>query len=177
MAAAFAASILFALPAAASSPTEKLPSVPVPSTEGPQREVNPDSGSAPAAPAPRSPSTGAPSDAAQAEGETDTGGGTGETDAQSAQTDRDCSDFSSQEEAQNFFEQEGGPDADPNRLDADDDGIACEELGAPAGGVDTGGGGLASRPVPSPLPFVTGGSVLALMLAFAGGAFMRRARG
>ena len=42
--------------------------------------------------------------------------------------DRDCDDFDTQEEAQEFFEDEGGPESDPHRLDADDDGIACETL-------------------------------------------------
>lgn len=41
--------------------------------------------------------------------------------------DRDCSDFSSQREAQRFFENHH-PRRDPHRLDADHDGIACEDL-------------------------------------------------
>ena len=52
--------------------------------------------------------------------------------------DRDCADFSSQEEAQEFFEDQGGPEEDPNRLDANDDGEACEDFfsdtGVPRGG-------------------------------------------
>jgi len=40
--------------------------------------------------------------------------------------DRNCGDFLSWEDAQAFFEL-GGP-ADPHRLDADGDGIACEAL-------------------------------------------------
>ncbi len=63
--------------------------------------------------------------------------------------DRDCPDFESQDEAQNFFESEGGPEDDPNRLDADNDGQACEDSdfggsdggGVPEGGVDSGFGG------------------------------------
>jgi hypothetical protein len=39
-----------------------------------------------------------------------------------------CADFDTQEEAQEFFEEQGGPENDPNRLDADNDGIACEGL-------------------------------------------------
>ena len=40
--------------------------------------------------------------------------------------DRNCSDFSSWREAQNFYEKAGS--GDPHRLDADNDGIACEAL-------------------------------------------------
>jgi hypothetical protein len=40
--------------------------------------------------------------------------------------DRDCSDFTNQREAQSFFDA-AGP-GDPHRLDADDDGVACEPL-------------------------------------------------
>ncbi|WP_435201152.1 hypothetical protein [Janibacter sp. GS2] len=44
-----------------------------------------------------------------------------------AQTaDKDCGDFGSQAEAQTFFEDNGGPASDVHRLDADDDGRACE---------------------------------------------------
>lgn len=42
--------------------------------------------------------------------------------------DRNCDDFATQDEAQRFFEQEGGPGKDPHGLDADSDGIACENL-------------------------------------------------
>lgn len=42
--------------------------------------------------------------------------------------DKDCSDFSSWRAAQKFYKKKGGPDRDPHRLDADSDGIACEEL-------------------------------------------------
>jgi hypothetical protein len=59
--------------------------------------------------------------------------------------DRDCPDFASQADAQAAFDAVPG---DPERLDADDDGIACEDrFGSPdqqvqvlpSGGVDTGG--------------------------------------
>ena len=40
--------------------------------------------------------------------------------------DRDCGDFSSQREAQLYFLRIGGPSSDPDRLDADNDGIACD---------------------------------------------------
>lgn len=43
-----------------------------------------------------------------------------------AVADKDCGDFSSQAEAQTFFTANGGPAIDRHRLDADNDGIACE---------------------------------------------------
>jgi hypothetical protein len=42
--------------------------------------------------------------------------------------DKDCSDFSSWRQAQKFYKKHGGPRYDPHRLDADRDGIACEDL-------------------------------------------------
>jgi hypothetical protein len=42
--------------------------------------------------------------------------------------DKDCSDFKSWRAAQNFYKRHGGPRYDPDRLDADHDGIACESL-------------------------------------------------
>jgi hypothetical protein len=59
--------------------------------------------------------------------------------------DRDCPDFATQADAQEALASRGG---DPDRLDADDDGVACEQhFGTdgrqvavfPAGGVATGG--------------------------------------
>jgi hypothetical protein len=41
--------------------------------------------------------------------------------------DRDCSDFSTQRQAQHFYKTHN-PGRDPHRLDADHDGIACEDL-------------------------------------------------
>jgi hypothetical protein len=64
---------------------------------------------------------------------------------ESTTEDRDCADFRSQSAAQAALEARSG---DPENLDADDDGIACEEhFGVdgqqvqvrPVGGVDTGG--------------------------------------
>ena len=46
----------------------------------------------------------------------------------SAISDRDCSDFPTWKKAQKFYKKNGGPRSDPHRLDADRDGIACEEL-------------------------------------------------
>lgn len=40
--------------------------------------------------------------------------------------DRDCADFSTQAKAQHFFKKHN-PRQDPHRLDADHDGIACED--------------------------------------------------
>ena len=42
--------------------------------------------------------------------------------------DKDCSDFDTWRQAQNFYKKKGGPQKDPHRLDADRDGIACEDL-------------------------------------------------
>ena len=51
--------------------------------------------------------------------------------AASARRDLDCTDFSSKKSAQIFFLKHGGPRYDPDRLDADHDGIACEDNPAP----------------------------------------------
>jgi Excalibur calcium-binding domain len=45
--------------------------------------------------------------------------------------DRDCRDFRTQRAAQFFFLRHGGPRYDPDRLDADHDGIACEDNPCP----------------------------------------------
>ncbi len=45
-----------------------------------------------------------------------------------AAADKDCADFNSWRQAQNFYKKHGGPKKDPHRLDADRDGIACEDL-------------------------------------------------
>jgi hypothetical protein len=50
------------------------------------------------------------------------------TAAPASAADKDCSDFSSWRQAQNFYKAHGGPKHDPHRLDADHDGIACEDL-------------------------------------------------
>lgn len=51
--------------------------------------------------------------------------------------DQDCGDFDSHAEAQDFFEDHGGPQSDRHRLDADDDGLACETSGGETGGAAT----------------------------------------
>ncbi|SHN69537.1 Excalibur calcium-binding domain-containing protein [Geodermatophilus obscurus] len=92
-----------------------------------------------------------------------------------AATDRDCPDFASQAAAQAAFDAVPG---DPERLDADDDGIACEDqqyapasstsgqasTGSqvstrPAGAVAAGDGSASEDG--SALPFVLGGAALA----------------
>jgi len=74
-------------------------------------------------------------------------GGAALTPAAGAQTahasDRDCSDFSNQRQAQNYFVSKGGPGSDPDRLDGDGDGRACDTLPCPCGA-----GGGARRPEP-----------------------------
>jgi Excalibur calcium-binding domain len=45
--------------------------------------------------------------------------------------DKDCSDFPTQRAAQTFFLKHGGPRHDPDRLDGDDDGRACEDNPCP----------------------------------------------
>jgi hypothetical protein len=57
--------------------------------------------------------------------------------------DRDCSDFSTQAAAQRYFIKHGGPDGDPDNLDADGDGIACESNPCPCSTAQGGGGGSA----------------------------------
>jgi hypothetical protein len=42
--------------------------------------------------------------------------------------DKDCSDFPTHAKAQKYFKKHGGPRRDPSGLDADHDGIACEDL-------------------------------------------------
>lgn len=77
-----------------------------------------------------------------------TAGGNGGASTPPAVGDRDCADFATQAEAQAALT--ANP-SDPERLDADDDGIACENAFGtegrqvavfPLGGVATGGSGL-----------------------------------
>lgn len=67
----------------------------------------------------------------------------------------DCADFATQAAAQNYFIDHGGPSSDPDGLDADHDGIACEANPCPCstgGGGGGGGGGPAPPPPPPPDP-------------------------
>ncbi|CAN5396843.1 hypothetical protein BH09ACT12_BH09ACT12_31050 [soil metagenome] len=78
--------------------------------------------------------------------------------APSPKKDMNCSDFSTQAAAQRYYIAHGGPGSDPDGLDADDDGVACESNPCPcstdqggggSGGDSTGGGG---NPGPSKPP-------------------------
>ncbi|HEX5713210.1 MAG TPA: excalibur calcium-binding domain-containing protein [Solirubrobacterales bacterium] len=50
------------------------------------------------------------------------------TSSPASAADKDCADFNTWRQAQNFYKKHGGPRYDPHRLDADRDGIACEDL-------------------------------------------------
>lgn len=69
--------------------------------------------------------------------------------APAAARDYDCADFANQAEAEEYLEP-----GDPYNLDADNDGIACEDLPCPCsyspGGGEEGGGN--SEPAPPPKP-------------------------
>jgi hypothetical protein len=58
-----------------------------------------------------------------------------------------CSDFSTQAAAQSYFVSLGGPAVDPEGLDADGDGVACESLPCPCSS-----GGPAPTPTPPAVP-------------------------
>jgi hypothetical protein len=51
--------------------------------------------------------------------------------ATASAADKDCADFKSQRAAQFFFLKHGGPQEDPDRLDGDNDGVACEDNPCP----------------------------------------------
>ena len=63
-----------------------------------------------------------------------------------AAVDYDCSDFSTQAQAQKVYVDAGGPASDPYRLDADDDGKACDSLPCPCGSTGGSGGSTTSKP-------------------------------
>lgn len=46
-------------------------------------------------------------------------------------SDKDCADFATQRAAQIFYIKHGGPRHDPDRLDGDNDGVACEDNRCP----------------------------------------------
>jgi hypothetical protein len=50
---------------------------------------------------------------------------------EAAAFDRDCSDFSNQKQAQIYYLNKGGPQLDPDDLDRDNDGIACDSNPCP----------------------------------------------
>ena len=55
--------------------------------------------------------------------------------------DMDCGDFGTQAAAQRYFINRGGPQSDPDNLDSDGDGIACESNPCPCSTSQGGGGG------------------------------------
>ncbi len=57
------------------------------------------------------------------------------------QRDANCSDFGSQASAQQYFLNHGGPSSDPDGLDSDGDGVACESNPCPCSTSQGGGGG------------------------------------
>jgi endonuclease YncB( thermonuclease family) len=73
----------------------------------------------------------------------------GATAAPASAADLDCADFSSQRAAQLYFLRHGGPGSDPDRLDADNDGIACDANPCPC---YYGRSLPESSPTPSPAP-------------------------
>jgi hypothetical protein len=67
--------------------------------------------------------------------------------ASAAARDYDCADFANQAEAQEYL-----LDGDPYRLDADSDGIACEDLPCPCSYEEASGGGGGGSVEPAPPP-------------------------
>ena len=170
-----AAACLVAAPAGASVVGE-LPEVQgVPTDAAEAAPAGP--GSEPAAPGEASaPEPAAPADpaveAAQS-GDEDAG-----DDVEGAGDDRDCGDFSTQQDAQDYFDDQGGDETNNvDNLDADGDGIACEDLAStPTGGVDTGGGGTALPPDSErdPASFVLGGALGGFLIGVLGLGLRRR---
>lgn len=90
-----------------------------------------------------------------------------------AQQDLDCKDFATRQAAQAVYNQNT---SDPNDLDRDNDGIACESLedGTSITGGNTGGvtgGGTATGTTQQALP-ATGAADSAMSLVLAAGALM-----
>jgi hypothetical protein len=79
-----------------------------------------------------------------------------------ALADKDCPDFATQQEAQAYYEAHGGPAVDPDRLDADHDGIACEALPS------SGRSGSATAPPVSTRPSAPAGSGCVNLEVYAG---------
>jgi hypothetical protein len=63
---------------------------------------------------------------------------------QRAAADANCSDFANQAAAQAYYVAHGGPASDPDQLDADRDGRACQSLPCPCSS--------SSAPAPGPTP-------------------------
>src|SRR3954466_6512778 len=69
-----------------------------------------------------------------------------------------CGHFAAQAAAQDYFIGLGGPAQDPDRLDGDHDGIACESLPCPCNTTSTpsrGGTPPPATPTPTPTPVPT----------------------
>lgn len=78
--------------------------------------------------------------------------------------DQNCDDFSTQGEAQGYFESQGGPQRDPDQLDADGNGLACESLPCPCDGPSPGGGGGEGRKIKAVVDHVADGDTIAVRL-------------
>ncbi len=74
--------------------------------------------------------------------------------------DRDCSDFASQRAAQNYFIAKGGPRRDPDRLDSDGDGTACETLPCPCKYGHGNGGGHRGQRIKARIVHVVDGDTI-----------------
>jgi endonuclease YncB( thermonuclease family) len=72
------------------------------------------------------------------------------TAAPATAADLDCADFATQADAQSYFLSRGGPSTDPDRLDGEGDGIACESNPCPCNHSST-----PTTPTPSPPPSPT----------------------
>ncbi len=85
-----------------------------------------------------------------------------------AQQDLDCADFATQPAAQAVYNRDR---SDPNGLDRDNDGIACETLlnGTPEDQADVGGGNAGGGTSANPTLPATGAADTTLGLGFATG--------
>lgn len=100
-----------------------------------------------------------------------------------ARTDLNCDDFDSQAEAQAVFDSDP---SDPNRLDADDDGQACEEYTDYASTSDSGASARADIAAPERAELGAGGTTnrvdpleasaaaMGALLSFGGAAYVAR---
>lgn len=61
--------------------------------------------------------------------------------------DMDCAGFANQRDAQAYYLSRGGPASDPDRLDADGDGVACETTPCPC----STGADIGAQPAPTPV--------------------------
>ncbi len=73
--------------------------------------------------------------------------------------DRDCADFPNQRAAQSYFLAKGGPRRDPDHLDSDGDGTACETLPCPCR-FGSGGGGRPGRRIKARIDHVVDGDTV-----------------